>query len=94
MRQKMKVLTMNRLWRVSFVPTAKMPTNANAAKLRPPINYLDRSELGTSWNHKLSNIHISSSIPQLDLGVTDATTETLTEAMVTDVYPLETWTHV
>ena len=57
-------------------------------------NSLDRSDLATSWNQDLSNILINTTNPQLHLVATDDTTKkSLTQAMISEEYPPETWTH-
>ena len=95
MNERMQNLTKNRLKRSSFIHESKRLARKHQDDL-PPAHLLNSSDLPQPWNEDFRNLHISTTVPQVTSGDSQADTvkRTLTLAMIAERYPEESWIHV
>ena len=95
MNKRIQNLTKNRLKRSSFLHESKRLAREHQAGL-PPATALNPYDLPQPWNEDFTNLHISTTVHQINSGdyQDDIVKRTLTLAMIAEKYPEESWIHV
>ena len=95
MKTKLEGLTKNRLKRSSYVHETKKLLRIHSSQLGQATAPLTAADLSEPWKYDLSNLNINTTVPGLTPSIADDTAKrTLTQAMINEHYPSETWTHV
>jgi len=97
MKKRMENLTKNRLKRSSFVHESKRLARLHQATIPPTTQPIDPTTLlPQPWTEESPNLQVHTTVPYLSAGdlQDDVVKRTLTQAMIAERYPDESWIHV